>query len=126
MSEKPTGTIGSWVDGTLSQMKRDAGAVKRSFTHNFDGVGESFQFCLDNKKHGLLAAKVAGCGIGAVLTGHGVYNLIQGAGEKVQHPVDDNKLTLNHTRMFVGGFELLAGAGLLYISLTKPAEVMRS
>ena len=121
--DNPVKEATSLVDRLVAGAAADAGNVADAAREGLRAMPESWAHARAEAKagrSGLLYAKVAGVGVGGVLTGLGVTNILAGLTERAEHPAHDGRETRNWTRVFAGAAELSAGAFALYAGLTKP------
>ncbi len=92
-----------------------------------DNTGRSFDEAWEQMRHKgnpkPFAFKLLGVGVGSVLMGDGIYNIIRGANEEVEDALLSDRTHRNYVRIGTGTMELAGGAALLYAGLTQGARI---
>ena len=101
----------------------DQGWIKTAASRLREDMPESFDIAwrrlYEQRKPGLMIAKVGSVAAGAVLVADGAYHIVAGADEEVDDLLLNKEMSRNYTRILAGAMEVLAGAAALYFGLTK-------
>lgn len=91
--------------------------------HLREDTGRSFDTAWEQMRHKgnpkPFAFKLLGVGVGSVLIGDGIYNVVKGFNEEVEDALLSDRIHRNYVRIGTGAMEMAGGAALLYAGLTK-------
>ena len=105
-----------------AQREMNMGVFGRIVSRLKNDTGPSFDYAMEQMRQGKpggIIGKTTLTALGCAIMADGVYNIVSGANENVEDLLVSQQTGVNNTRIFVGAFELLAGAGMAYLALTK-------